>query len=78
VTFTAPAPANQLPLGANAAYSLVLATPSSTGVYTFDFGTTDADGVTSTRPTTITVNAFNSGTPSPNLTIPGAWREEFR
>lgn len=78
VTFNAPAPANQLPLATSAEYSLVLDTPSATGSYAFSLGITDANGIFSTRPITVIVAPFGSGTPNLNQATPGQWREEFR
>lgn len=80
VVFNAPAPANQIAPGGSGSFSLILNTPAGTGSYNFTLVITDDLGVAVTQSTTmpITVNPFNSGSPNPNSTIPGTWREEFR
>jgi hypothetical protein len=80
VVFSAPTLANQITLGGTGNFSLILDTPTTTGSYTFTLVITDDLGASVTQPTTnsITINPFNSGTPSLNSTIPGTWREEFR
>lgn len=80
VVFTSPAAASDISLGGSGSYSLILGTPTATGSYTFTLEIRNPAGVLLATETTpaITVNPFNSGTPSLNLTIPGTWREEFR
>ncbi|BAV32705.1 hypothetical protein SCL_0383 [Sulfuricaulis limicola] len=77
-TFTAPAVVNYLPLTFDADYSLVLSTPAAPGTYAFDLGVTDSSDVFSTRPVTLTVDPFNTGSPSLNRTAPGPWREQYQ
>lgn len=80
VVFNAPAAVNQIAPGGSGSFSLILNTPTGTGSYNFTLVITDDLGVAVTQSTTIpiTVNPFNSGSPNPNSTIPGTWREEFR
>jgi len=78
IVFSAPAPANQLQLGQSATFSLVFRTPSTVGSSTFPVTITDATSATASPTTSITVNAFKSGTPSPNDTNPSVWKEIFQ
>lgn len=78
IVFSAPAPANQLQLGQSATFSLVLRTPSSATSSTFPVTVTDATSATASPTASITVNAFKSGTPSPNDTNPAVWKEIFQ
>jgi hypothetical protein len=78
IVFSAPAPANQLQLGQSATFSFVLRTPSTVGSSTFPVTVTDATSATASPTASITVNAFKSGTPSPNDTNPAMWKEIFQ
>jgi len=75
--FTSVERVDLLPLGADADYYLLLSMPTAPGTCMFDLGITDANGVFSSRTIMPTINPFNSGTPSPNRTIPDSWREQF-
>lgn len=78
VVFSAPAPANRLQIGQSATFSLVFRTPSSATTSNFPLTITDATGAAASPSTSITVNAFGSGTPSPNETNPSVWTEVFQ
>jgi hypothetical protein len=78
VVFTAPV-GQELPVNSSGDFTLTFTTPSvaSTTVYTFSPTVTDTLPRTMTPSDTVTVNPFNSGSPSPNDTNPGTWREQF-
>ena len=78
VVFSAPAAANQINYGGSGSYSLVLNTPIATGTYLFTLIMTDSLGATVTQTVPVTLDPFNSGSPSLNQTNSGTWREEFR
>lgn len=80
VVFTAPAVGNQIVLGGSANFSLILNTPATAGSSSFTLEIRNPAGAIIATETTplITINPFNSGTPNFNLTVPGAWREQFR
>lgn len=81
VVFTAPvAGTYDIPLGGSGSYSLVLSTPTTAGSSSFTLEIRNPAGAIIATETTplITINPFNSGTPNFNLTVPGAWREQFR
>lgn len=83
VTFTAPA-GSEIAVDAPASsFNLTLSTPTvaATTTYPFSATVTDTNATprvrTITDPILLTVAPFNTGSPSPNRTTPGPWRELF-
>jgi hypothetical protein len=77
VLFTAPV-ANQLATGTAAGeFRLTYTTPGTTGVATFNLTVTDTTALSKPASDPVNVNAFNSGSPNPNATSTGTWREQF-
>jgi len=78
-TFSAPTPAAQMPTDKTGDFSVVFsATPSSAGSSVFTVSVTDGTNTANHNgpETTVTVNAFGSGTL--NQTQPSIWREIFQ
>ena len=78
-TFSAPNPAAQMPTDTTGDFSVVFsATPSSAGSSVFTVSVTDGTNTANHNgpETTVTVNAFGSGTL--NQTQPSIWREIFQ
>ena len=77
VTFTAPSIATQMPLASGGDFAVVYAsTPAAATASVFTVRVTDANGLFSDLPVTVTVNAFKAGTL--NDAAGRVWREEFR
>ena len=77
VTFSAPSVATQMPLASGGDFSVVYAaTPPAATASVFTVRVTDANGLFSDIPLTVTVNAFKAG--SLNDAAGRTWREEFR
>ena len=77
VTFTAPSIATQMPLASGGDFAVVYAsTPAAATASVFTVRVTDANGLFSDIPLTVTVNAFKAGTL--NDAAGRTWREEFR
>jgi hypothetical protein len=77
VTFTAPSIATRMPLAAGGEFAVVYAsTPPAATASVFTVRVTDANGLFSDIPLTVTVNAFKAGTL--NDAAGRVWREEFR
>ncbi|MGC1454349.1 MAG: hypothetical protein WA946_04065 [Nitrospirota bacterium] len=77
-TFTSPNATDRIPPnGISGAFYLVFSqTPASTGNYNFDVTITDDLGVVRVKPSTITVNPFNTGTW--NSTGTSIWQETIQ
>jgi hypothetical protein len=77
-TFTSPNATDRIPSGGNSGdfYLVFSQTPTATGNYNFDVTITDDVGVVRVKPSTVTVNPFNTGTW--NATGTGVWQETIQ
>ncbi len=76
VVFTAPSLAEQLLTVQPGEFCLVFSsTPTAPMTSTFNIDVTDANGITATLPTTITVNPYDAGPGGGNYTGTGEWQE---